>query len=157
MEATAIARALLEPIPANALLGLWIDAAENGSATVRIDVRPELTNVVDALHASGLIALVDAAGLAAVLSAADRPDQLADVLPLGSDADLSFYAPARGELTARCDLDDSARELARQFFAERSDRLALMTETQIADASGAVVCTGRFRWRIRRKVLAGAR
>ena len=116
MEATAIARALLEPVPANALLGIWVEAARNGAATVRLDVRPELTNVVDALHASGLVALVDAAGLAAVLSVAERPDQLTDVVPLGSDADLSFYSPARGELTALCELDDSARELAREIL-----------------------------------------
>ena len=153
MEATAIARALLEPVPANALLGIWVEAARNGAATVRLDVRPELTNVVDALHASGLVALVDAAGLAAVLSVAERPDQLTDVVPLGSDADLSFYSPARGELTALCELDDSARELAREFFTERSERLALMTETQIVDREGTVVCTGRFRWRIRRRAL----
>lgn len=156
MEATAIARSLLEPIPANTLLGVRVDRAVDGAATVGLAVRPELTNVVDALHASGLLALVDAAGLAAVLSAAERADQLVDVLPLGSDADLCFYAPARGELTAHCELDDGARELAREFFAARSQRLALMTETQIVDSEGSVVCTGRFRWRIRRKALVGA-
>jgi ferredoxin-NADP reductase len=57
-----------------------------------------------------LITLIDAAGLAAIVSAAKSPTQAHGVLPLGAAASLHFLAPARGRLNARCHL--SAQEMA---------------------------------------------
>jgi hypothetical protein len=38
--------------------------SRDGAAEVAVDVLPELFNVIGSMHSSGLIALVDAAGLA---------------------------------------------------------------------------------------------
>ncbi|MEO6702121.1 MAG: PaaI family thioesterase [Jatrophihabitantaceae bacterium] len=150
MDATSIAKQLLESIPANQLIGLQVHSACDGSALVGLSVQPNLTNVIGSLHSGGLISLADAAGLAAVLSVATEPRQLMGITPLGSDADLTFFSPARGELAAHCVLDDPAREQVEALLNERVQKVALMTDAEITDESGAVVCTGRFRWRIRR-------
>lgn len=150
MDATALARELIEPVPANALLGLTVRTAVDAAATVELQARPELGNVIGSLHASGLIALVDAAGLAAIISAADDAGELQEVSPLGSDADLTFFAPGRGRLQGHRALDELAYGSVRRLLSGESDRAALLTETEVTDENGAVVCTGRFRWRVRR-------
>ncbi|MGI8667283.1 MAG: PaaI family thioesterase [Jatrophihabitans sp.] len=153
MDATALARQALETIPANQLCDLRVLSATDGVATVGVEVTPRLTNGIGSLHSGGLISLIDAAGLAALLSCASKLEQTQDVLPLGSDADLTFFAPARGTLVARCVLDDDAVRLAGSLFRGESDRIALLTDAEVVDAEGTVVCTGRFRWQVKR--LAG--
>ena len=150
MDATALARELIEPIPVNALHGLTVRAAADGAATVELQVGPTLGNAIGSLAASGLIAMVDAAGLAAIIATAERPEELRDVSPLGSDADLTFFAPARGRLRAHCALDQPALDAVRRLLAGEADRAAVLTLTEITDEQRTVVCTGRFRWRIRR-------
>lgn len=147
-----LAKGLLEDVPANRLIGIEVRSACDGASTVGMTVPPELTNVIGSLHSSGLIALADAAGLAAVLSVAAEPSQLAGISPLGSDADLTFFSPARGELSARCVLDDAAQEQVTALLTDRVSKAAFMTDAEITDSSGTVVCTGRFRWRVRRTV-----
>ena len=68
-----------------------------------------MTNVVGSLHSSGLIALVDATGLAALISAATDEDQLEGVIPLGSVARIEFLAPAHGLLVGRCTVGGGRR------------------------------------------------
>ncbi|MFZ8477678.1 hypothetical protein ACO1MN_15565, partial [Staphylococcus aureus] len=55
-----------------------------------------------------------------------------------------------GMLTARCTLDEAALRIADRLFCGSTDRIALMSEAEIVNEDGAVVCTGRFRWRVKR-------
>jgi len=98
---------------------------------------------------AGLITLIDAAGLAAVVSAAKSPTQAHGVLPLGAAARLHFLAPARGRLNARCHL--SAQEMAElsALYAGETARIKITTTAEIVDATDSVVCRGTFDWSIK--------
>jgi acyl-coenzyme A thioesterase PaaI-like protein len=86
MDATAPARSLLEPVPAHRTAGTEVLRAEGGAAEVALDTPPELTDVIGSLHSSGLIALLDAAGPAAVIAAVQVPGEFDGVVPLGAAA-----------------------------------------------------------------------
>jgi uncharacterized protein (TIGR00369 family) len=149
MDATALARRLLEPVPANATLGLEILHAVDGDASVALTVVPRLTNLVGSLHASGLVGLVDAAGLTAVVAACEDEAQARTLVPLGSSTTTDFLTPARGRLIASCSLSDAARQALGQLLGGRTERTCLSTEAVIVDEAGDTVCRGSFRWRIR--------
>lgn len=68
------------------------------AAQVGLLTPPAMTNVIGTMHSSGLTALADAAGLAAIIAACETTD--GGVLPLGAAAALEFRAPARRRLVA---------------------------------------------------------
>jgi uncharacterized protein (TIGR00369 family) len=109
MDVTALARSLLEPIPAHRTLGIQVLRAGDGSAEVMLETPAAMTNVIGSLHSGGLIALVDATGLAAIIGACETETDLDRIVPLGAAASLEFRAPARGRLVATCHLDPNAR------------------------------------------------
>lgn len=150
MDATALARSLLEPVPARRTAGIQVLRAEDCAAEVALDTPPGLTNVIGSLHSSGLIALLDAVGLAAVIAAVEGPGEFDGVVPLGAAATVEFLAPARGRLVASCALDESARHTLRGVLSGDGDRARLATVAEIRDATGAVVCRGGFDWSVRR-------
>jgi acyl-coenzyme A thioesterase PaaI-like protein len=150
VDPTELARRLLEPIPANKSFGLRITHANNGEAEVVIDAPPHLANVIGSLHSSGLIALSDAAGLAAIIATARDEKEFDGVIPLGAAAELQFLAPARGRLVARCNLTESDVATVRALLDGETDKISLRTAVDVANAAGAVVCTGGFRWSVRR-------
>ncbi|MEV6787332.1 DUF4442 domain-containing protein [Streptomyces sp. NPDC051098] len=150
MDATQLARSLLEPVPAHRTAGLEVLSAADGAAELALTTPEALTNVIGSLHSSGLITLVDPAGLAAMIAAAEKPDEFAGVVPLGAVASMEFLAPARGRLTAGCRLDDQALLALRPVLSGASARARLTTRAEIVDASGEVVCRGRFEWSVRR-------
>ena len=98
MDVTSLAAGLLEPIPANAALGIKVISAAEGCAEVSMPEAPDRANVVGSMHSSGLIALIDAASLAAVVAMSDERAPFEGIVPLGASAHLEFLAPARGEL-----------------------------------------------------------
>jgi acyl-coenzyme A thioesterase PaaI-like protein len=69
VDATVLARRLLEPIPANRTAGIEVLYAADETGRVAVTTPESMTNVIGSLHASGLVALQDAAGLAAVIGA----------------------------------------------------------------------------------------
>jgi acyl-coenzyme A thioesterase PaaI-like protein len=150
VDATELARQLLEPIPANSLMGLRVIEAKNGTAEVVIELAAQVSNVIGTMHSSGLVTLADAAGLAAIISTITGPDEFEGVVPLGAAADLQFKAPGRGRLVARCTLDESAVVTARSLFEGETDRVHLRTSAGIFDQAQALVCVGRFHWSLRR-------
>lgn len=156
MDMTALARSLIEPVPAHRTAGIRVLRAAAGTATVAMDTPVELANVIASLHSSGLIALIDAAGLAAIIAGSDAPADVEGVLPLGRSAALEFRAPARGRLVATCSLNEDARASLADLFARRADRVRFATVTDVMDASSTVVCTGEFRWTVRRTGAAAA-
>lgn len=154
MDATALARSLLDPIPAHRTVGLEVVRAVNGVGVVAVTAPATFANVIGSLHSSGLITLVDAAGLAAIISACPTDQAFQGVVPLGAAAALRFLAPARGQLVATCRLDPDAREALAEVFIGVSTRARVTTTTDVADASGAVVCQGTFDWSVRRTPVA---
>jgi acyl-coenzyme A thioesterase PaaI-like protein len=151
MDATATAQRMLEPVPANATFGLKVLKAADGEGEVALSVQPAFTNVIGSLHASGLAALVDAAGLAAIIGASDEEGDVSAIVPLGAVAELRFLRPARGELVATCACAFSDVEALRALFRGDTDRLRLSTDATVTDAAGETVATGRFDWRVRRR------
>ncbi len=103
-------------MPANRSFGITVENARGARATVALDLKPELENVIGSLHASGLMALVDATGLAAMISLADAPDQFTGITPLATDAQLVFIAPARGRLRGYCQLDPDDQSGLRELL-----------------------------------------
>ena len=149
-ERTSLAATLLDPIPANRLLGIRVVAALGGHAEVGMEASPEAANVIGSLHSSGLTALVDAAGLAAVISMATDAEEFDRVIPLGSQARMEFVAPARGRLVASCRLDGPDRHALGMLLRRRTDRATAETEATVRDEDQNVVCRGTFSWKIRR-------
>ncbi|GAB3855767.1 PaaI family thioesterase [Dactylosporangium cerinum] len=150
MDATALARSLLDPIPAHRTVGLEVIRAVNGLGVVAVTAPPALANVIGSLHAGGLVTLVDAAGLAAIISASPTDDAFRGVVPLGAAAALRFLAPARGRLVATCRLDPEARESLAEVFIGAATRVRVTTATDVVDDTGGVVCQGNFDWSVRR-------
>lgn len=94
MDATRLARLLLDPVPAHRTFGIEVLVEVDGYAEVGLDVMPPMTNVIGSLHSSGLIALIDAAGLAAIIGACETEADFVGVVPLGAAASFEFKAPA---------------------------------------------------------------
>jgi acyl-coenzyme A thioesterase PaaI-like protein len=61
---TRLAATLLEPVPANRTFRIEVLKAVDSSAEVALTVAPEFHNVMGSLHSGGLVALIDATGLA---------------------------------------------------------------------------------------------
>ncbi|WP_329387525.1 PaaI family thioesterase [Streptomyces sp. NBC_01716] len=150
MDVTEQARALLEPVPAHRTAGIEVLRAADGAAEVALTTPHELTNVIGSLHSGGLAALIDAAGLAAIIAAGESEDAFQGVVPLGAQASLEFLAPARGRLVATCRLDDEASRALRPVLARETDRARVTTRTEVVDSAGVLVCRGSFEWSVRR-------
>ena len=150
MDVTELARSLLEPIPANRLLGIEVLRAADGVGVVALVTSEAMTNVIGSLHSSGLVALADAAGLAAVIAASEAADSFRGVIPLGAAAALEFRAPARGRLVATCVLDPAARQALGPVLSGRRDRARIATVADVTDQAGTLACRGTFEWSIRR-------
>lgn len=152
MDATRFAEELLQSVPANVTLGLTVLSAVDGRGEVECEVPEAFHNVIGSLHSSGLIGLVDAACLAALISAAADDAELDGIVPLGSNATMRFRQPAHGRLVATCVLTDDAQEGLQSIFGAEVDRVRVTTSAEITDASGEVVCTGSFDWSVKRTV-----
>jgi acyl-coenzyme A thioesterase PaaI-like protein len=150
VDTTRLAASLLDPIPANRAFGIEVLRAEGASAEVGMEVAPRTTNVIGSLHSSGLTALVDAAGLAAVIATARSEAEMAGVVPLGTVARLRFLAPARGRLVASCTIERDDLPALQALLEGETERAQLTTEATVADAAGAIVCLGSFSWKLRR-------
>jgi len=149
VDVTALARSLLEPVPAHRTLGIQVVRAGDGCGEVMVETPLSMTNVIGSLHSSGLIALVDAAGLAAIIGACAAGDDVGGVVPLGAVASLDFRAPARGRLTASCRLDPGTRRALRPVLAGAEDRTRVTTVADVVDEKGVLVCRGTFEWSVR--------
>ncbi|GAA3770022.1 hypothetical protein GCM10022403_001740 [Streptomyces coacervatus] len=150
MDMTALARTLLEPIPAHRTAGIEVLRAADGAAEVALETPRELANVIGSLHSSGLIALIDAAGLGAIIASGTRTGDLDGIVPLGTAAEIEFLAPARGRLVATCRLADEARRALQPLLSGESPKARLSTQAEVTDATGTPVCRGSFDWSVRR-------
>jgi len=124
--------------------------ADDEAAEVALETPRAMTNVIGSLHSSGLIALVDATGLAALIGACNAESDFDGVVPLGVAAALEFRAPARGRLVASCRLDEDARLALHPLLTRRSDRTRVTTVVDVVDEAQVMVCRGSFEWSVRR-------
>jgi hypothetical protein len=122
--------------------------AADGAAEVALATPAGLTNVIGSLHSSGLIALVDATGLAAISAGYDTESDFDGVVPLGASAALDCRALARGRLVASCQLDHAARLALQPVLARKEDRARISATADVVDPAGPLVCT--FHGSIRR-------
>jgi uncharacterized protein (TIGR00369 family) len=150
MDLTALASSLLQPVPAHRTLGIEVSWSGDGVGEVTMPTPPEMTNVIGSLHSSGLVALVDAAGLAAIIGACSTEADFERILPLGTHASLEFHAPARGHLVASCTLDETATQALHPLLTRTTDRAQLSTHVDVVDARGNLVSRGTFEWSVRR-------
>jgi acyl-coenzyme A thioesterase PaaI-like protein len=137
-------------VPAHRTAGIEVLRAVDGEGAVALVTAPAMTNVIGSLHSSGLVALVDAAGLAAIVAACDGEAEMDGVVPLGSAASLEFLAPARGRLVATCRLSPQARAALRPVLSGRADRARITTVADVVDGASVTVCRGTFGWSVRR-------
>ncbi|WP_328682779.1 DUF4442 domain-containing protein [Streptomyces sp. NBC_00322] len=150
MDVTPLARALLDPVPAHRTAGIEVLRAADGVAEVALSTPQALTNVIGSLHSSGLITLIDAAGLAAIIGAAEDEKEFHGVVPLGAAAAMDFLAPARGRLVASCRLDEQALRELRPVLVGAALRARFTTDAEVVDSTGVLVCRGSFDWSVRR-------
>jgi acyl-coenzyme A thioesterase PaaI-like protein len=106
-------------------------------------------NFIGALHSSGVVALADAAALAAVLSVA--PDEAAArrLQPFGTQARLTFQRPIRGTALATCHLDAEGRSALTRLHEGRDERARFTTLTTIDDDDAPRAAEGEFEWVVR--------
>ncbi|MGW2931723.1 hypothetical protein ACWDA7_07615 [Streptomyces sp. NPDC001156] len=124
------------------------------AAEIVCETPVELTNVIGSLHSGGLIALLDAAGLGALIASALHARALDGVVPLGTAADLWSSSPRPGDASSPPAVEEAGRTLEPLWRGE-TDRVRLATRAAITDAAGTVVCRGRFDWTVRRTAPAG--
>jgi uncharacterized protein (TIGR00369 family) len=82
-------------VPFTRLLGVRRDHSEGGRARLVVDARPELENVIHAVHGGVVATLLDVAMASAAVSKVDF-EMTAVTLSLNT----SFLRPGRGRLTA---------------------------------------------------------
>ncbi len=93
--AGAAGRAIFAQVPFTRLLGARREFSEGGRARLAIDPRPELGNVIGAMHGGVLATLLDVAMASAAVSLFDFT-RTAVTLNMNT----SFLEPGRGTLTA---------------------------------------------------------
>jgi acyl-coenzyme A thioesterase PaaI-like protein len=119
MDMTELARRLLEPIPAHRTAGIEVLRVADGAAEIASQTPQALTNVIGSLHSSGLAALVDTAGLGAIIAPDSPHSGFEGIVPLGRAASMQFLAPARWRLVATCRLTDETRNALRPLWSGR--------------------------------------
>ena len=109
------------------LLGIRLEAIEDGRAELVLPFRPELATMDDIVHGGAIASLIDTAGMAATWSDDTEPESLA-----GSTVTLSvnYVAAARGQdLTATASVVKRGRNM-------------VFSEVRVTEPGGRVVATG---------------
>jgi acyl-coenzyme A thioesterase PaaI-like protein len=150
LDSTRLASELLGPVPAIRSFGIEVLHAAHGSSELCMLVPDVMTGLVGSLHSSGLTALADATGHAALISAATDEAQLDDVFPLCSSARIDLIGPAYGLLVGRCSVGVDGLGALEPFYRRRRSRVQLMTDTEIFDSEETLVCRGTCVWTVSR-------
>jgi uncharacterized protein (TIGR00369 family) len=107
-------------VPFTRLLGVRRDHSEGGRARLVVDARPELENVIHAVHGGVVATLLDVAMASAAVSKVDF-EMTAVTLSLNT----SFLRPGRGRLTAHGEVMavDDAVALCQASVVDEDGRL----------------------------------
>ena len=149
MDLMSLAVELLDRLPANRTLGLTIAELHNGLGRAVLPVSDGVRNVIGALHSSGVVALADAAALAAVLSASPDEATARRLQPLGVEARLSFRRPVRGTAIGTCVLDAQTRAAVENLFGGHANQAGFTTRTTIDGDEAPEAAVGEFDWVVR--------
>ena len=149
MDLVSLAAELLDQLPANRTLGLTVTEVRDGVGRAMLPVSDGVRNVIGALHSSGVVALADAAALAAVLSVAPDETAARRLQPLGIEARLTFHRPLRGTALATCRLDADARAAIASLYEDRAERAQVTTLATIDGNDAPRAAEGEFDWVIR--------
>jgi uncharacterized protein (TIGR00369 family) len=128
--AGADGRAIFAQVPFTRLLGVRRDFSEGGRARLSIDARPELGNVIGAVHGGVVLTLMDVAMASAAVSLFEFT-RTAVTLNMNT----SFLEPGRGTLAADAEV------------LQHDDSVA-WCRAAVTDAAGRVVAQaqGSFRF-----------
>jgi acyl-coenzyme A thioesterase PaaI-like protein len=149
VDLTSLAVELLDRLPANRTLGVTVAEALDGVGRAVLPVSEVVCNVIGALHSSGVVALADAAALAAVLSVAPDETAARRLQPLGVQARLTFQCPVRGTAVAICHLDAEGRAALTSLHEGRHERARFTTLTTIDGDDAPRAAEGEFEWVVR--------
>jgi uncharacterized protein (TIGR00369 family) len=118
-------------VPFSADLGIRVEKAEGGEATVTMDLQPRLLNNHGAGHGGVLMTLLDVAMANAALSRIDYAREVVTV-----DIHVGFLAASRGRLVATGRATGGGRSIC-------------FTEAWVEDETGAIAARamGTFRYR----------
>jgi uncharacterized protein (TIGR00369 family) len=128
--AGAAGRAIFAQVPFTRLLGARREFSEGGRARLAIDARPELGNVIGAVHGGVVLTLLDVVMASAAVSLFDFT-RTAVTLNMNT----SFLEPGRGTLTADGEV-------------VQHDESVAWCRATVTDAAGRVVAQaqGSFRY-----------
>ena len=123
-------RNAFQRVPFMALLGMEREFAQDGRARLAMEPRPELGNVIGAMHGGVLLTMLDVAMASAAVS---RHDFRLTAVTLNLDS--SFVGPGRGRLTADGEVLDDDGSVA-------------LCSASVTDAEGRLVAQalGSFRY-----------
>ena len=121
----------------------------DGRGVAGLAVSEPVHNVIGSLHSSGVVALADAAALAAVLSTAPDEATARRLQPLGVQAEVVFHRPARGVAEAVCRLDSVAEQALADMYAGNRHQIRVNTRIEIGTSANAVAAEAVFTWAIR--------
>lgn len=109
------------------LLGIRLEAIEDGRAELVLPFRPELATMDDVVHGGAIAALIDTAGMAATWSDDTEPDSLA-----GSTVSLNvnYVAAARG------------KDLTATAVVAKRGRNMVFSDVRVTEPDGRLVATG---------------
>lgn len=140
-------------VPFLKLLGVTRESSENGLARLRMPMRPEFTNLLDAAHGGGvLMALLDTAMASAAVSSVGFRSSAVTL-----SINVTFLQPGRGTLTIEgkrtgggrsicyCEgtvLDEQGTVLARSIGTFRFINLVLEPESVTAPGEPGLPATG---------------
>ena len=155
-EATTTASAdlanVFHRVPFLKLLGVTRESSANGLACLRMPMRPEFTNLLDAAHGGVLMALLDTAMASAAVSSVDFQSSAVTL-----SINVTFLQPGRGTLTIEgqrtgggrsicyCEgtvHDEQGTVLARAIGTFRFITLVLAPESVTAPGAPGLPATG---------------
>ena len=136
-------------LPFNRHIGLE-PCPDDSVFLVSLPEGPQYLNHLGTIHASALLAVAEAgSGAFLVRHFASGANGAAGVVPVVRRLEAKFKKPARGRVSARCDV--GAEKIARwsEAFATK-DRMSICIPVEVIDTAGVVVLSAVVEWLVAR-------
>ncbi len=141
----AIAAGMNQAVPFAGYLGLEITEIAEGTATVVLPERTELTNHVGSQHAGSLFTVAENASGAAFVGA--FVERMGEITPLAKSAEIAYEKLAKGPIAAVATLGIAKDEALATL--DREGKVEFPCEVVLSDAGGTQVATATIRWHVR--------
>ena len=146
MDQQALIEGLKAAVPFNAHLGLDYRELGPGHCVVALPDEERLRNHLGSQHGSGLFAAGEAASGAAFT--ATFAEQLAELRPLITGAEIEYLKLPRGEILAEAQIAEPIEAIQRRLEDEGVARFEV--GVAMRDAEGNEVARMSARWRLKR-------